>query len=167
MGRAFGNFEPDTRMFELRLWNLRMPMEPKAFDVWAYLVLYRVHLVSKEGLMDQIGGGRFVTESAVTSRFKQCRRAVGVRRRVDRSEAISEEGRNLATDEWGLARDVSVVVIGLGSQVWQCSMTSSTSTSRSAASPPGLPECWVLVRGCNPFLGSECLTAPSGCTGRV
>ena len=77
MGLVFGDFELDPVMFELRLGGRRVPMEPQAFDVLAYLVLHRDRLVSKEELMDQIWGGRFVTESAVTSRIKQCRRAVG------------------------------------------------------------------------------------------
>ena len=77
MGLAFDDFELDTVMFELRRGDVRVPMEPQAFDVLAYLALHRDRLVSKEELMDQIWGGRFVTESAVTSRIKQCRRAVG------------------------------------------------------------------------------------------
>ena len=52
-------------------------MEPQAFDVLVYLVRHRDRVVSKDELMDQVWGGRFVTETAVTSRIKQIRRAVG------------------------------------------------------------------------------------------
>ena len=40
-----------------------------------YLVSHRDRVVPKEELMDAIWGGRFVTETAVTSRIKQVRRA--------------------------------------------------------------------------------------------
>ncbi len=74
---AFGPFEIDQARFELRNAGVRVPLEPQTFDVLAYLVTHRDRLVSKEELMDQVWGGRFVTESAVTSRIKQARRAVG------------------------------------------------------------------------------------------
>jgi DNA-binding winged helix-turn-helix (wHTH) protein len=74
---AFGEFEIDRASFELRRSGRRVPIEPQAFDVLAYLTRHRDRVVSKEELMDQIWGGRFVTESAVTSRIKQARRATG------------------------------------------------------------------------------------------
>ena len=75
---AFGDaLELDTALFELRRDGRQVPMEPQAFDVLAYLVAHRDRVVSKEELMDAIWGGRFVTETAVTSRIKQVRRAVG------------------------------------------------------------------------------------------
>jgi DNA-binding winged helix-turn-helix (wHTH) protein len=77
MGLAFGDLELDLSLFELRLHGPRVPLEPQAFDVLRYLVEHRDRVVSKEELMDQIWGGRFVTETAVTSRIKQIRRAVG------------------------------------------------------------------------------------------
>src|SRR5215210_7105104 len=52
-------------------------MEPQAFDVLVYLVSHRDRVVPKDELMDAIWGGRFVTETAVTSRIKQARKAVG------------------------------------------------------------------------------------------
>src|SRR6185295_16323256 len=55
----------------------RVPLEPQAFDVLALLVRHRDRLVSKEELMDTIWGGRFVSETAATSRIKQVRRALG------------------------------------------------------------------------------------------
>src|SRR5689334_17748692 len=52
-------------------------MEPQAFDVLTHLVSHRNRVVSKEELMDVVWGGRFVAETAVTSRIKQVRRALG------------------------------------------------------------------------------------------
>ena len=74
---AAGMCEVDPDKLELRRDGVIVPLEPQAFDVLVYLVRHRERLVSKEELMDQVWGGRFVTESAVTSRIKQVRRAVG------------------------------------------------------------------------------------------
>ena len=69
--------ELDTLQFELRRDEQRVPLEPQAFDVLLYLVSHRDRVVPKDELMDAIWGNRFVTESAVTSRIKQARKAVG------------------------------------------------------------------------------------------
>lgn len=75
---AFGDdLELDTSLFELRRGGERVPLEPQAFDVLAYLVSHRDRVVPKDELMDAIWGGRFVTETAVTSRIKQVRKALG------------------------------------------------------------------------------------------
>ena len=55
----------------------RVPLEPQAFDVLVHLVAHRDRVVPKEELMDAVWGGRFVSETAVTSRIKQVRRALG------------------------------------------------------------------------------------------
>ena len=77
MAVAFAGMELDTARFELRRDGTPVPMEPQAFDVLVYLVQHRDRVVAKEELMDQIWGGRFVSETAVTSRIKQIRRALG------------------------------------------------------------------------------------------
>src|SRR3712207_4268695 len=69
--------ELDAARLELRRDGARVPLEPQAFDVLLYLVRHRDRVVSKEELMDQVWGGRFVSETAVTSRIKQIRRALG------------------------------------------------------------------------------------------
>ena len=69
--------ELDTLLFELRRGGQRVPLEPQAFDVLVYLVSHRDRVVPKDELMDAVWGGRFVTETAVTSRIKQVRRALG------------------------------------------------------------------------------------------
>jgi DNA-binding winged helix-turn-helix (wHTH) protein len=75
---AFGDgLELDTAQFELRRVGRAVPLEPQAFDVLTYLVSHRDRVVSKEELMDAVWGGRFVAETAVTSRIKQVRRALG------------------------------------------------------------------------------------------
>ena len=74
---AFAGCELDTRAFELRRDGSVVAMEPQVFEVLAFLVRHRDRLVSKEELLDEVWGDRFVSESALTSRIKAARRAVG------------------------------------------------------------------------------------------
>ncbi|MCY1137128.1 alpha/beta fold hydrolase [Actinoplanes sp. Pm04-4] len=74
---VFEDLELDLGTVELRRAGVRVPMEPQTFEVLGYLVTHRERVVSKEELMDAVWGGRFVSESAVTSRIKQARQAVG------------------------------------------------------------------------------------------
>jgi pimeloyl-ACP methyl ester carboxylesterase/DNA-binding winged helix-turn-helix (wHTH) protein len=74
---AFEGCELDPDRVELRRGGARVPMEPQVFEVLAYLITHRDRVVPKEELMDNVWGGRFVSESAVTSRIKQARQAVG------------------------------------------------------------------------------------------
>jgi pimeloyl-ACP methyl ester carboxylesterase/DNA-binding winged helix-turn-helix (wHTH) protein len=74
---AFEGFELDLATYELRRAGVAVPVEPQAFDVLVHLVRHRDRVVAKEELMDEIWGGRFVTETAVTSRIKQVRRVLG------------------------------------------------------------------------------------------
>ena len=67
----------DEELFELRRGGATVPLEPQAFDVLVHLVRNRDRVVPKEELMDAVWGGRFVSETAVTSRIKQVRRALG------------------------------------------------------------------------------------------
>jgi DNA-binding winged helix-turn-helix (wHTH) protein len=73
----FGDLELDLPLFELRRRGVPVSLEPQVFGVLAYLVSHRDRVVSKEELMDEVWGGRFVSETAVTSRIKQARRVVG------------------------------------------------------------------------------------------
>jgi DNA-binding winged helix-turn-helix (wHTH) protein len=76
---TFGEFELDTGSFELRRGATGevVATEPQVFDVLHYLVDHADRVVSKEELLDSVWGTRFVTESALTSRIKDARRAVG------------------------------------------------------------------------------------------
>ena len=71
------SIELDEGLFELRRDGASVSLEPQAFDVLLYLIRHRDRVVAKEELMDEVWGGRFVSETAVTSRIKQVRRALG------------------------------------------------------------------------------------------
>jgi DNA-binding winged helix-turn-helix (wHTH) protein len=73
----FDDLELDVSLFELRRGGVPVPVEPQVFSVLLYLIAHRNQVVSKEELMDEVWGGRFVSETAVTSRIKQARRVVG------------------------------------------------------------------------------------------
>jgi predicted ATPase/DNA-binding winged helix-turn-helix (wHTH) protein len=76
---SFAEVELDTGSFELRRRGSRevIAVEPQVFDVLRFLVEHADRVVSKEELLDSVWGTRFVTESAITSRIKTARRAVG------------------------------------------------------------------------------------------
>ncbi len=74
---AFTEFILDTDRYALRRGDEIVHLEPQVFDVLAYLVGHRDALVTKAELLDAVWGDRFVSESALTSRIKAARQAVG------------------------------------------------------------------------------------------
>jgi predicted ATPase/DNA-binding winged helix-turn-helix (wHTH) protein len=95
----FEDFELDTTTFELRRAGVPVHMEPQAFDVLAYLIRHRDRVVSKEELLDEVWGDRFVSASALTSRVKQIRRALGEGGRVQHHiRTLHGRGYRFATE---------------------------------------------------------------------
>ena len=74
---VFGDCELDLDRFELRRAGRRRPVEPQVFDLLAVLIRERHRVVPKEELLDTVWGNRFVSESALTSRVKAARQAIG------------------------------------------------------------------------------------------
>lgn len=74
---AFGDYELDTRLHELRRAGERQHVEPQVFDVLAYLFACRDRLVTKEELLDGVWGHRYVAPTTLNSRIKHARQAVG------------------------------------------------------------------------------------------
>jgi len=77
VGVRFGDCELSAERIELRRAGAIVDIEPQVFDVLAYLLRHRERVVPKTELLDQIWGNRFVSESALSSRIKSARRAVG------------------------------------------------------------------------------------------
>ncbi len=77
VGVRFGDCELSVERLELRRVDKVVDMEPQVFDVLAYLLRHRERVVPKTELLDQIWDNRFVSESALSSRIKSARRAVG------------------------------------------------------------------------------------------
>ncbi len=77
MALAFGNYRLDIERRELRRGDELVDIEPKVFDLLAFLVQQRDRVVSKADLLQAVWGGRIVSESALTTRINAVRRALG------------------------------------------------------------------------------------------
>ena len=73
----FDDCELDLAQFELRRAGAPVHVEPQVLELLAHLLAHRDRMVPKTELLDVVWGDRFVSESALTSRIKQARRAVG------------------------------------------------------------------------------------------
>ena len=72
----FDDFVLDTDRRELRRGTALLSVEPKVFDLLAYMVENRERVVSKDELITAIWGGRSVSESALTTRLNAARIAI-------------------------------------------------------------------------------------------
>ena len=74
---VFGNcvLDPDRR--ELTRESEVIAVGPQVFDLLLYLVQNRERVVSKDGLLDAVWGGRIVSESTLTSHINAVRKAIG------------------------------------------------------------------------------------------
>jgi TolB-like protein len=73
----FGPFELDVAAVELRQGDKTRLVEPQVFALLALLVENRERLVSKDEIIEKVWDGRIVSDTAVTSRIKSARRALG------------------------------------------------------------------------------------------
>ena len=73
----FDDFELDMARFELRDDGAVQPLEPQVLTLLGYLIEHRERLVPKNELFEKLWNGRVVSDSALTSRIKSARRAVG------------------------------------------------------------------------------------------
>ena len=77
MRYSFGDVVLDTERFELLRGGEPVHVEPQVFAVLTVLLERRHRVVAKTELLDEVWGDRFVSESALTSRIKAARQAVG------------------------------------------------------------------------------------------
>lgn len=77
MRYRFDENELDTETLELTRSGEPVEVEPQVFEVLAHLIANRDRVVPKEELLDEVWGDRFVSESALTTRIKQARKAIG------------------------------------------------------------------------------------------
>lgn len=74
---VFGDCELDTDRYELRRNGVVQRVEPQVFEVLTLLLRDHGRVVGKEQILDAVWGSRFVSESALTSRIKAARKAIG------------------------------------------------------------------------------------------
>lgn len=67
----------DTDRRELRRGSHAVDIEPQVFDLLEYLIRHRERVVSRDELIEQIWGGRVVSESALSTRINAVRNAIG------------------------------------------------------------------------------------------
>ncbi len=77
MTYRFGGFELDPARVELRAGGKPCPIEPQVFALLAFLVENRERLVSRDELFEKVWDGRVVSDSALDSRVKSARKALG------------------------------------------------------------------------------------------
>ena len=69
--------EVDPARFELRRAGQPVPVEPQVLELLLYLVAHRDRAVTRAELFEQLWRGRVVTDSALNSRIKAARSAIG------------------------------------------------------------------------------------------
>ena len=74
---SFADRTLDVERRELRHGAEPVAVEPQVFDLLIYLIRNRDRVVSKDGLIASVWGGRIVSESTLTSRINAARKAVG------------------------------------------------------------------------------------------
>jgi TolB-like protein/DNA-binding winged helix-turn-helix (wHTH) protein/Tfp pilus assembly protein PilF len=81
----FSGFELDDRLYQLRRAGKPIKLEPKVFDVFAYLLHHRDRVVTKDELLEQLWPGQVVSETALTRCIAAARKAVrddGVKQKI-------------------------------------------------------------------------------------
>jgi len=73
----FEDYLLDTDRRELERGGEPVALEPQVFDVLVCLIRNRDRVVSKDDLLQEVWGGRIVSESTLTSRINAARKAVG------------------------------------------------------------------------------------------
>ncbi|MGE0639930.1 MAG: winged helix-turn-helix domain-containing protein [Thermoanaerobaculia bacterium] len=73
----FGEYELTPASYELTRSGTPLHVEPRVFEVLAFLVANRDRVVPKEELLDKLWPDQFVSESALTRTIRDARRALG------------------------------------------------------------------------------------------
>jgi DNA-binding winged helix-turn-helix (wHTH) protein len=73
---SFDGYALDSERRELRRGNVTLSLEPKVFDLLAYLLEHRDRVVSRDELIASVWNGRIVSESALSSCINAARMAI-------------------------------------------------------------------------------------------
>lgn len=73
----FDDHELDMARYELRLAGESVQIEPRAFDVLHHLVANHDRMLTRQELLEDVWGDRFVTEAALSTALRTARMAIG------------------------------------------------------------------------------------------
>ncbi len=74
---CFGDFELDVSSFELRQGGRSLHVEPLVFDLIHVLARNAGRILTRDELIDQVWGGRIVSDATVSACIKSARKALG------------------------------------------------------------------------------------------
>lgn len=75
--KRFGEFELDTRRFELRRGEAVVQVEPQVFSLIAHLAANPDRVVGRDELIEVVWNGRIVSDETISSRIAVARKALG------------------------------------------------------------------------------------------
>ena len=81
---VFGDYELDTRLYELRCAGQPCKLEPQVFNVLAYLIAHCDRVVTKHELLDNLWPNQFISEVTLNHRLMVARKAIGDSGRTQR-----------------------------------------------------------------------------------
>ena len=81
---VFGDYELDTRLYELRCAGQPCKLEPQVFNVLAHLIAHRDRVVTKHELLDNLWPNQFISEVTLNHRLMVARKAIGDSGRAQR-----------------------------------------------------------------------------------
>ncbi len=74
---TFDQFELDTHAVELRAGGAQVALQPQVFDLLYLLVENHERMVSRDEIVEKVWQGRAISETAISSRIKTLRQALG------------------------------------------------------------------------------------------
>jgi class 3 adenylate cyclase/DNA-binding winged helix-turn-helix (wHTH) protein/predicted ATPase len=77
MRYAFGDYTLDPQRRELRCHGQPVKLQPKAFDLLAYLVAHRDHVATKQELLARLWPDQYISDATLSTCIKLVRQAVG------------------------------------------------------------------------------------------
>ena len=77
MRYIFGDYLLDTQRYELRCAGEPVPLQPKVFQVLAYLLAHRDRVVLKQELLEHVWPNQFVGDAALNGYIMAVRQAIG------------------------------------------------------------------------------------------
>jgi predicted ATPase/DNA-binding winged helix-turn-helix (wHTH) protein len=80
----FGDYELDTRLYELRHGGRPCKLEPQVFNVLAYLLQHHDRVVTKDELLEQLWPNQFISEVTLNHRIMAARKVIGDSGRAQR-----------------------------------------------------------------------------------